>query len=193
MNDHYAKQGKYFADSEAVRQAAETLSHAELRDFFRKYVSGTDELPWDTFFAQVGLHVSKAEVTFPDSGFDAVQQFDQSPEIVKVYPATEAERSGLKPGDVIVKINGQAAGRQFETQIAKLGPGTLLHLTIRRDGVERQLEYKLGSRKQMVYQLQDVSNITAQQKARRAAWLSSCSASGQWPCRLQHSSVFPGC
>jgi predicted metalloprotease with PDZ domain len=70
-----------------------------------------------------------------------------------------------------VKINGQAAGRQFETQIAKLGPGTLLHLTIRRDGVERQLEYKLGSRKQMVYQLQDVSNITAQQKARRAAWL----------------------
>ena len=171
MNDHYAKQGKYFADSEAVRQAAETLSHAELQDFFRKYVSGVDEIPWDTFFAPVGLRVAKAEVTFPDSGFDAVRKFDQSPEVVKVYPATEAERAGVKPGDVIIKINDHAAGRQFEKQLAKLGPGTLLQLKIHRDGVERQFEYKLGSRKQTVFQLQDVPNVTAEQKARRASWL----------------------
>ena len=64
-----------------------------------------------------------------------------------------------------------AAGRQFEKQLARLGPGTLLELTIRRDGVERQFEYKLGSRKQTVFQLQDVPNVTAEQKARRASWL----------------------
>jgi predicted metalloprotease with PDZ domain len=178
MNDHYAKQGKYFADSEAVRQAAETLSHAELRDFFRKYVSGVDEIPWDNFFAPVGLRVAKAEVTFPDSGFDAVQKFDQSPEVVKVYPATEAERAGVKPGDVITKINDHAAGRHFEKQLARLGPGTLLELKIRRDGVERQLQYKLGSRKQTVFQLQDVPNVTAEQEARRASWLFDSASAG---------------
>ncbi len=171
MNDHYAKQSKCFADSEAVRKSAETLSHADLREFFQKYVSGIDEIPWDTFFTPVGLHVSKTEVTFPDSGFNAVQRFDLPPEVVKVYPASEAERAGVKPGDVITKINGQAPGRQFETQLAKLGPGTLLQLRIRRDGVERQFEYKLGSRKQAVFQLQDLPDLTAQQKAWRAAWL----------------------
>jgi predicted metalloprotease with PDZ domain len=178
MNDHYAKQGKYFADSEAERQSAEALSHADLRDFFSKYVRGVDEIPWDTFFAPVGLHVAKTEVTFPDSGFDAVQKFDQPPEVVKVYPASEAERAGVKPGDVIIKINGQAAGRQFETQLAKLAPGTLLHLTIRRNGAEHQFEYKLGSRKQTVFQLQNIPNVSPEQRARRASWLFDSASEG---------------
>ena len=53
MNDRYAKHAKFFADSEGVRQSAEMLSHTDLRDFFQRYVSGVDEIPWDRFFAPV--------------------------------------------------------------------------------------------------------------------------------------------
>jgi predicted metalloprotease with PDZ domain len=171
MNDRYAKQGKFFADSEAVQHSAEMLSHADLQAFFKKYVSGTEEIPWDDFFAPAGLHVVKTEIAVAAPGFDAVQRFDQPPIVMRVLPGSEAERSGLKPDDIILKINGEAAGRAFETQIAALGPGAILRLVIRRDGVQQELQWKLGSRKQTIFQLKDVAEITPQQQARRAAWL----------------------
>jgi len=171
MNDHYAKEGKFFADSAAIEEAAESLSHADLRDFFQKYVSGVDEVPWDSFFAPVSLHVIKSEVTLPDPGFEAVQKFDQPPTVVQVSARTEAERAGLQPRDEILQINEKSAGRNFEKEIRTLGPGAELRLRIRRDGAERQLDWKLGSRNETVFQLQDLPGITAQQRARRAAWL----------------------
>jgi len=171
MNTHYAKQGKFFADSDAVRKAAETLSHSDLREFFHQYVSGVAEVPWDSLFARVGLHVVKTQVTLADAGFEAVQKFDQPPSVVQVTSGSEAERAGLKPEDVILQINGKPAGRDFEAQVMSLGPGALLRLVIRRDGTEPRLDWRLGSREQMVFQLQDVHDITPQQRARRAAWL----------------------
>jgi predicted metalloprotease with PDZ domain len=171
MNERYAKQGKFFPDSEGVRQAAETLSHASLSEFFQKYVSGVDEVPWDTFFSRVGLRVTSTEVMFGDPGFQAAQEFDQPPTVVQVESDSEADRGGLKPGDVILQINRQRAGRDFETKITELGPGASLRLRVLHNGVQHDFQWILGSRKQKVFRLQDLSDITAQQKSRRAAWL----------------------
>src|SRR5260370_33701269 len=134
MNRHYAKQGKFFADSDAVRHAAETLSHSDLRDFFQKYVGGVDQVPWDSFLARVGLHVVKTQVTLADAGFEAVQKFDQPPSVVQVTSGSEAERAALKPEAVILQINGKPAGRHFEAQGMSLCPGARLRLLARRDG-----------------------------------------------------------
>jgi predicted metalloprotease with PDZ domain len=171
MNEHYAKQGKFFADSAAVEQAAESLSRADLRDFLQKYVSGVDEVPWDNVFAPVGLHVIKAEVTVSDPGFVAVQKFDHPPTVVQVVAGSEAESAGLQAEDEILQINEKPAGRNFETGIRTLGPGAELRLHIRREGGERQIHWKMGSRNETVFQLKDLPSITAQQRARRAAWL----------------------
>jgi len=171
MNDHYAKHGKYFEDSKGIEEAAETLTHSDFHDFFAKYVAGVEEIPWDAFFSPVGIRVAKSVVTLPDSGFDAVQQFDQPPTVVQVCRGCEAERAGLAAGDVISQINGHPAGRDFNRKIAKLAPGETLRIVIRRDGAERELRWKLASRKQAVYQLEDVPNITPQQKALRTDWL----------------------
>ena len=171
MNEQYAKQGKFFPDSEGVRQAAENLSHANFNEFFQKYVSGVDEVPWDTFFSRVGLRLKTTEVTFADPGFQAAQEFDQPPTVVQVEPDSEADRAGLKPGDVIVQINGQLAGRGFETKIAELASGTSLRLRVLHDGIQHDFQWTLGKRKQKVFRLEDVRDITAQQKSRRAAWL----------------------
>jgi predicted metalloprotease with PDZ domain len=171
MNEHYAKQGKFFADSGAVREAAETISHADLQAFFQKYVSGTEEIHWDKFFARVGLDVVRSELAVADPGFEAVQKFNQAPIVVDVQPGSAAELAGLKAEDAILRVNGQAVGRDFETEIAKVGPGEMLRLSVRRDGVEQVLQWKLGSRAQTVFQLRDIAGITAQQRKRRAAWL----------------------
>lgn len=171
MNEHYAKQRKFFPDSEGVRESTEALTHADFRDFFQKYVSGVDEIPWDDFFSRVGLHVTTSEATFADPGFEASQNFDQPPIVVQVEPGSDAERAGLAAGDVIVTFNGQRAGRGFERSIAELGPGSKLRLRIIRNTVQREFAWTLASRKQKVFRLENISEITVQQKARRAAWL----------------------
>lgn len=171
MNEHYAKPGKFFHDSESVRQAIETLSSSELSDFFQKYVSGVDEIPWDSFFDRVGLKLTTEEVTFADPGFQATRAFDQPPTVVDVKPLSAADRAGLKSGDVILGINGLHAGRDFARNLADLSPGAVLRLTISRDGIERELQWTLSAGKQKVFRLQDVANITAGQKSRRSAWL----------------------
>jgi predicted metalloprotease with PDZ domain len=173
MNDHYAKPGKFFDDSQAVRQAAEMLSHADLHALFQSYVSGVDEIPWDHFFARVGLRVIKTDITLADPGFDAVQKFDQPPMVVDVHSGSGAEQAGLRPGDVILQINGQPPRRKFETEIANLAPASMLNMLVRSEsnGRQQQLQWKLESAKRSVFHLEDVPGISAEQKSHRAAWL----------------------
>src|SRR5438876_542011 len=65
----------------------------------------------------------------------------------------------------------QPAGREFKKMIANLAPGATLRLLIRRDRVSHPLQWKIDSRKETVFRLQDVRDITPQQKARRVLWL----------------------
>jgi len=147
------------------------LSHASLREFFQKYVSGVEEIPWDKFFASVGLRVNRLQAVFADPGFEAVQKFDQPPVVMQVQAQSAADRAGLRAQDEILQINGDPAGRNFEKHMANLAPGGILNLIVRRAGAQYQLHWKLGGREQTIFQIMDLPEVTAQQKARRAAWL----------------------
>jgi predicted metalloprotease with PDZ domain len=171
MNQNYAKQGRFFPDSEGVRQAAEAVSHANLQSFFEKYVAGTEEIPWDEFFRTVGLHVAQYKVTIADPGFTAARNFDAPPAVLAVRPASDPQRAGLAAGDEILEMNGRVAAADFSEALELLRPGDTLKLRVRREGHERDLQWRLGSKEEVEFQLQDVENITPQQKARRAAWL----------------------
>lgn len=186
MNVHYAKQGKFFAESAAVRDAAESLSGAKLHDFFSNYVSGTREIPWNDFFGYVGLKVSSSEMTVGDPGFQAVQKFDQPPAVVQMEAESEAERAGVKPGDVIVQVNGNPVDRDFEQQIRAIAPGELLRLRVRRDGTTHDFEWKLAGRMQTVFRLADAPNVTADQKTHRASWLFGGEAGGRTNAEQDH-------
>ena len=171
MNQHYAKEEKFFADSLAVREAAESVSGADLSGFFRDYVAGTSEIPWNDFFEYVGLRVQSSQVSVVDPGFDAVQKFDQPPVVVRVKPGSPAEHAGLRSGDVLTAINGTRDGRDFERDIEVVGQGGLLRLRITRDGEEHELQFTLGSAQRTVFRLEDAPGVTAEQRQHRQRWL----------------------
>lgn len=171
MNESYAKKGKFFTDSPGVREAAEKVSGADLSGFFRDYVSGTRDIPWDGFFDYVGLRVQQKQEVSVDPGFDVVQKFDQPPIVVQVKPGSEAERAGLSNGDVVLRVNGIPAGRDFENDIDSVGAGGVLHLAVSRDGAERDLQFALGTSTRTVFRLEDVPGITAEQHQHRKQWL----------------------
>jgi predicted metalloprotease with PDZ domain len=172
MNQNYAKKGRFFADTDGVREAAEAVSHADLGWFFTKYVSGTDEIPWNDFFRSVGLRVVQETNTVADAGFVASRNFDGPMAVAAVTAGSEAERAGLQVGDTVLEINGKSAGQESSQEMARLKAGDTITVKVRaRRGAERELKWKVGSREEVSYEIKDMENVTAQQRARRAAWL----------------------
>jgi len=58
MYDEYPRQGKFYDESNGIRAAVEEVSGKSFEDFFRRYVSGTDELPYNDFLAIAGLQLN---------------------------------------------------------------------------------------------------------------------------------------
>jgi predicted metalloprotease with PDZ domain len=172
MNQNYARQGRFFSDSEGVREAAEAVSRADLEWFFAKYVAGTEEIPWNEFFRIVGLRLVEGKNTAPDAGFVASRNFDGPLAVAAVTAGSDAERAGLQTGDTILEMNGKTAGQESSQAMARLTPGDTITVKIHtRRGGDRELKWKVGSREEISYELKDMEKVTAEQRARRAAWL----------------------
>jgi predicted metalloprotease with PDZ domain len=172
MNENFAKDHRFFPDSDGVRQSAETVSHSDLGEFFSKYVAGTEEIPWNHFFNTVGLQLVQQTNDVADPGFSASRNFDGAMRVESVTAGDEAEKIGLKVGDTILQINRQEPGLTSSGSVEGLSPGEMLSLKVRsRRGGERDIQWKLGRRVEISYQLKDMENTTADQLSRRAAWL----------------------
>lgn len=82
MNDEYARAGKYYDDSEGVLRAVNEVSGKDFSDFFRRYVSGTDEIPYDQFLSIAGLQLK----------LEAAQNGDPNATITEIPHASERQR-----------------------------------------------------------------------------------------------------
>ena len=72
--------------------------------------------------------------------FMTVGQPYTPPEVGQVQPASAAEQGGIRPGDVIISIDGRHIARFEDVQQAvRLNPGTPITIVVRRDGGEREL------------------------------------------------------
>ena len=172
MNQNYAKKQLFFPDSDGVRKAAEAVSHADLGWFFTKYVAGTEEIPWNDFFRGVGLRLVQSTSSIADAGFIASRNFDGPMIVTAVMESGGAEVAGLQVGDVILEINGKTAGQESSETTSRLSPGDAIVLKVRgRRSGDRNLKWKVGSRQETFYELKDLENVNAEQRARRAAWL----------------------
>ncbi|HTR65279.1 MAG TPA: PDZ domain-containing protein [Terriglobales bacterium] len=171
MNQNYAHQGRFFADSQGIEQAAETVSKSQFDWFFEKYVAGDGEIPWDDFFSGVGLRVVGQSSLVADLGFATVRNHDEPPIVTQVAAGGKADRAGLAAGDAILEVEGRAAGADYEDRLAQMRPGDTLHLRVRSGRGEHEVHWKLDSREEVRYELRDVDHPTPEQRARRAAWL----------------------
>jgi serine protease Do len=70
--------------------------------------------------------------------------------IEDVMDDAPAERAGLKPGDVVLELDGDAmeSARKFRRMIAAADPGSTVSLTVLRDGKEKAVRVKLGEQPQ---------------------------------------------
>jgi predicted metalloprotease with PDZ domain len=164
MDKNYFYEARYFDDTAGVRDA-------DFGAFFASYVSGVTPLPYDDCLHGVGLRLDRRTRVFPDPGFVSARNFDQPPTVFAITPGSDAERAGLTTGDSIVEINGRPSSSDVETAIAGMQPGDTLRLKVRGRRGNRELKIKLGAREEQDFAVVDLPEVTAGQRARRAAWL----------------------
>ncbi|HWR14542.1 MAG TPA: PDZ domain-containing protein [Terriglobales bacterium] len=171
LNLQYPKQGKYFDDTDGIRSAVEAVTGVDFSGFFRRYVSGTDDISYNTFFRTVGLTLQQSAVKVADPGFTASTNFGPNPVITSVAPGSEAARASLQAGDVILAVNGADPEARIEDQIAAMKPDSTLRLKVSAKDKVREVTFKLGTKQDVYFSFEDVPNITDAQRAARAAWM----------------------
>lgn len=171
MNAHYAKQGKFFPDSRGVLEAAEAVTRADFKEFFARYIAGVDPLPYEKLFATVGLRLDKRTVTVPDPGFRTLRRQSDAGVVVVVTPGSEADKAGLRVGDVVQQVNGRAATAVPENDVLMLHIGDTVQLRVLGAGGVRKIKFKLAGTTVDDYVFVERGDATAAQRARRAAWI----------------------
>jgi predicted metalloprotease with PDZ domain len=162
LNDEYAKQGKFYDDSEGIRAVVEEVAGKSFWDFFVRYVAGTDEIPYGDFLSVAGLELKTETVHAPDPGFYPAR----SPEgvaVASLAPGGAAEAAGLHEGDVILQVNGHPFPRGRGGLISGLSAGENVKLHIKREGQEMDISYVLGAREDKRYSIAEVSHPTDRQ------------------------------
>ncbi len=173
MNEHYAKQGRFFPDSSGVQQAAEAVSGQKLDWFFQKYVAGVEELPYDELLATVGLRVDRRRLSVADLGF-TMTFGGEGAVVTTVVPGGPAQVAGLREGDVVLSINDRATvGRMARSALTGFKPGDAVKVKARGGEGEREINFSAGSREEEQFAVVDVNDVTPDQRARRRMWLAS--------------------
>jgi serine protease Do len=94
--------------------------------------------------ARLGVEVQTLDQSLADS---FKMQAPNGALVAKVEPDSAAARAGLKPGDVILKLNGTAiidAG-QLSAQVGAAAPGDKVSLEVWRDGKSLSMSATIGS------------------------------------------------
>ncbi|HKO03517.1 MAG TPA: PDZ domain-containing protein, partial [Candidatus Acidoferrales bacterium] len=146
MNRRYAQQHKFYADTAAIQSLAEELAGRDLSDFFRRYVAGTDDVPFEEIFARGGLKLQTEERTTSDPGFRVRRAGAAGVQVTEVTPGGPADRAGLLRGDTILAVNGHDPSANMRQWLEALAPGDSLRLRVARAAGASDISIVVGSR-----------------------------------------------
>ena len=169
LNEQYAKQGRFYSESEALRGVMEEVirkkapaTNADLGDFFRRYISGVEEIPYADFLARAGWTLRDSGQHRAAIGFTVTR--DAPPAVAFVDPDGAASQAGLKEGDVLLALNGEGFPRPLERWLRDHQPDERVTVKIQRGGEQRDVSFPLGRQNEAAYQIVEVASPTDKQR-----------------------------
>jgi predicted metalloprotease with PDZ domain len=165
MNDEFAKQGKPYRDSLDVRLTAEKIAGGSFEDFFQRYISSAEALPYQPVFSLAALELRSLERKRPALGFTAERDASGALIVSDVNPESPAAEAGLLPGDVILAWNGAKPPQNLERWLYAQRKGTAVRLAIRREEKNITVEFRLGEVSETLFRVSE--DPRANDKARR--------------------------
>lgn len=171
MNEEYAKAGKFYNDSDGIRAVVEEVSGKNFAEFFSRYVSGTDDIPYNQFLSVAGLELKLSSTPATDLGFDESTPFENAPVVSSVESGGPAEAAGLQEGDALVSVNGKPASSEEAQSLAATAAGGNVKLRVNRDGQIIEISFAAGTRDSVTANIVEIPQPTNRQRRIREGLL----------------------
>ena len=166
-----------FAEDGGFRGAVEKTAAAgsapgDFGDFFTRYVSGLDELPYDAGLARVGLKLEIARAAASRS-IGATTRTDADRLIVdSVPPSGAGYDAGLMPGDVILSLDEERVmPATFAARLNDRRAGAVARLQVMRGDRLVAVPVTLQEERKPTYKVVEDPSAPAAARALRDSWL----------------------
>ena len=170
--DHYAGE-RGFTRDELVAAVRSATGH-DFEEFWRLYVSGATEIPWDDYLRAAGWDVVFTEAPDVDARIGSIPPAVQGGRWRAVAaPGSAAERAGLRTGDELVRINRRPVidGTDVTTAVRAIGPSAEVVVEVVRDDSPLTIRFEAGTYNRVRAQLRDLPSPTAKMRRIRAGLL----------------------
>jgi predicted metalloprotease with PDZ domain len=181
MNVEFAKAGKTYRDSLDVRLSAEKVAGGPFEEFFARYVAGAEALPYREVLESAGLELRTVESKRATLGFFVERDASGIVLVRGVDADSPAAQAGLRTDDIILSWNGGETPRRLERWVAEQKSGSALHLRIRRDQKEFDLETRLGEIKDVRYEVNEMPHASDAARRIRDGWLHGSTSAAMAP------------
>ena len=165
---YYKKLGRGFTDEE-FKAAVNLVSGKDLKDFFQKYIFGTEEIPYNDYLKAVGMQLVDANAN-NNSAFLGADVRAGSPRITAVRKDSPAYNDGLNVGDEILSIDDNKVD-DLNKFISTKKIGDVIQVKVKRDGLEKTYSVTLSKSPIKNYKIEALPNSTESQQALYKKWL----------------------
>ncbi|GAB1543179.1 PDZ domain-containing protein [Scytonema sp. NUACC21] len=156
---------------EQLQEAIESVAGVDLTDFFKRYIDGTEDLPFNEYLEPFGLQLVVETDEEPYLGTKVSS--DRGREIIKFVEAgSPAQLAGIDPGDELLAIDGlRVTGNELSERLKDYQPNDTIQVTVFHHEELRTLPVILGSPRPSKYQVKPQAKPSPTQKKNFSGWL----------------------
>jgi predicted metalloprotease with PDZ domain len=174
LNQQYAQRGRFYADNPGIEEAVEEVVRAanagsanpaagDFPGFFKRYVSGTDELPFADLLSRAGFSLKTEGEKRAAFGFAVGRDSTGMALVTDLDLSSAAARIGIREGDAIVSLDGADLPRSIERWLRGRSPGEMVRMRIRRGGRESEMAFALSSEAAQIFAVEEMPRPSERQ------------------------------
>jgi len=179
FNAQYGRTGRSFSDDEIIT-IMEDATGASLRDFYNRYIDGTEPLPFDELLPVVGMKITHSErkqdmlgaTTIPPGASDSAGWL-----VTEIAPGGTADSTGLRVGDTIVAMRMRERTKERDYPASSFPDDLwdyplstrLISLSVRRGEQTLTFTVRRVAVAVVTYELAREANASPQARAARAS------------------------
>jgi len=170
-NEYYKAKGRGITDEELMN-AFETVTGKSYKEFFEKYIFGTERLPYEEMMALAGVTVKRTDGAREPVGYLGAT-FTQSGSkllVSQVERGSAAWNQGLNVNDEILDVDGKEPG-QVKEHLATKKPTEAAIFRIMRAGNQKSFAIVLGDNPNMELQSEIFQKTDKDQSIVLEKWL----------------------